>query len=852
MLLHGLVFTLVSVLAASVALAYIRYLHTRHYPPELRAPDKIHGFAYTPFRPGQAPEKSYPSLDEIRQDLAIISQLSNRVRTYSVDGSQADIPMLAAEFGMEVILGVWIGTDLAINDREVERAIEVIRSSPNVKGVLVGNETLFRHDVTEEQLIAYIVRIRTSVDVPISASEQWHIWEEHPILAKHVDMISTHILPYWESALYNDSLHLVLDRIVHLERLYPGKPVVLGEVGWPSQGRHPGNGSITAPGHQAVHIRMLVEQLNRVGRSYFVMEAFDQRWKTEEGEIGQHWGVFDAKRQPKFAFTGPVVIKLQWRGLFYKLIDGSRLSAAEWFMLGAVAILAACALIAFGYARTDQYGSVFGAALSLTWVLQLFLGLITEMHELAEQAWTPERRRMFLPWRAPIGHFPKVCIHVPCYNEPPEMVKQTLNALAHLDYRDYEVMVIDNNTVDPAIWQPIQAHVATLGPRFHFFHVAPLEGYKSGALNYLLDRTGIDVHVVAIIDSDYIVDRQWLKHLVPHFIDPTIAVIQAPQDYRDSEESSFKDFCFSEYQGFFNVGMILRNDHNAIIQHGTMTMIRREVLAHLRWDESCICEDAEFGLRVVEHGHATAYVHRSYGKGLIPDSFAAFKKQRYRWAYGAMQIIKQHARSLLLGRGTKLNIRQRYHFVVGWLPWVFESMNLFWTIFTLLWSLAMLATSQVAALPWIFTLTPIMVLLSRASKMMHLRRRLPEDKFKDAIRSVTAGSAVYHTIAKAVFFGLVTRRIPFTRTPKNIERPRLWHALVEAREELTILLLLWSGAIAIGITHDLRSLDNACWIAMLLAQSVPYQASLLMAVLSARPKPAIVMTPDMEQQRSDA
>ena len=852
MLSHGLVLTLVAVLAISAALAYIRHRHTRHYPPELLAPDKIHGFAYTPFRPGQAPEKRYPSLEEIRGDLAIISGLSNRVRTYSVDGSQADIPMLAAEFGMEVILGIWIGTDLTLNDREIERAIEVIRGASNVKAVLVGNEALFRHDVTEEQLIAYIVRIRAAVDVPVSASEQWHIWEEHPMLVEYVDMISAHMLPYWEGASYNEGPQVVLDRIAQLEQLYQGKPVMLSEVGWPSQGRHPGNGTVTAAGHQAVHIRTLVDRLNRIGRSYFVMEAFDQRWKLDEGEVGPHWGVFDAKRQPKFAFTGVIVIKLQWRALFFRLIDGSRLSPAGWIALGAMTLLAVCALTVFGYAHTARYAGAFGAGLSIVWVLQLFLGLVTEMHEMAESAWTPERRRMFLPWRAAIGHFPKVSIHLPCCNEPPEMVKQTLNALAHLDYPDYEVMVIDNNTLDPAIWQPVQALAEALGPRFRFFHVASLEGYKSGALNYLLDRTSTDVHVVAIIDSDYIVDRHWLKHLVPHFIDPTIAVIQAPQDYRDRQESPFKGFCFSEYRGFFNIGMVVRNDHNAIIQHGTMTMIRRDVLAQLRWDESCICEDAEFGLRVLEQGHATAYVNRSYGKGLIPDSFAAFKKQRFRWAYGAMQIIKRHARSLLLGRDTKLNSRQRYHFVVGWLPWMYESINLFWTGFTLLWSLAMLAAPQVAALPWIFTLAPVLVLLSRASKMAHLKRRLSEDNFKDAIRSVTAGTALYHTIAKAVFFGLITRHMPFSRTPKNIESPGFWRALAEAREELVIMLLMWSGAVAVGVTRGLGSLDNACWVAMLIAQSVPYQASLLMAVLSTRPKPAMAMAPDMGQQRSDA
>ncbi|MDO2048633.1 glycosyltransferase, partial [Escherichia coli] len=100
-----------------------------------------------------------------------------------------------------------------------------------------------------------------------------------------------------------------------------------------------------------------------------------------------------------------------------------------------------------------------------------------------------------------------------CYNEPPELLKQTLDALARLDYPDYEVLVIDNNTRDPAVWQPVEAHCARLGERFRFFHVAPLEGFKAGALNFALGHVAADVEVVAVIDADYCVDPDWLRHM---------------------------------------------------------------------------------------------------------------------------------------------------------------------------------------------------------------------------------------------------------------------------------------------------------------------------------------------------
>ena len=94
--------------------------------------------------------------------------------------------------------------------------------------------------------------------------------------------------------------------------------------------------------------------------------------------------------------------------------------------------------------------------------------------------------------------------------------------------------------------------------------------------------------------------------------------------------------CYAEYQGFFHIGMVTRNDRNAIIQHGTMTIVRRNTLEQVGgWAEWCITEDAELGLRVFEQGLEASYTSQSYGRGLIPDTFIDYKKQRYRWAYGA-------------------------------------------------------------------------------------------------------------------------------------------------------------------------------------------------------------------------
>ena len=817
-------------------------------------PEQISGFSYSPFQQGQYPQKDqYPTDDEMRRDLEIISKLTDNIRTYSVDGTLGDIPKLAEEFGLRVTIGIWISPDLERNEREIQKAIELANNSRSVVRVVVGNEALFREEITPEDLIVLLDRVRAAVKVPVTTSEQWHIWEKYPQLAKHVDLIAAHILPYWEFIPVDKAGEFVLDRARDLKKMFPKKPLLLSEVGWPSNGRMRGGADAT-PADQAIYLRTLVNTLNRRGYNYFVIEAFDQPWKaSDEGSVGAYWGVYNAARQQKFNFEGPVVAIPQWRvlaigsvvmgllSLALLLIDGSALRQRGRTFLTFTAFLCGSVLVWIAYDYSQQYSTWFsltvGFLLGLG-ALGVFIVLLTEAHELAEAVWVRKRRREFLPVEADNAYRPKVSIHVPCYNEPPEMVKQTLDALANLDYPDFEVLIIDNNTKDPAVWEPVRDYCASLGPRFKFFHVAPLAGFKGGALNYLIPHTAPDAEVIAVIDSDYCVDRNWLKHMVPHFADPKIAIVQSPQDYRDQNESKFKKLCYSEYKGFFHIGMVTRNDRDAIIQHGTMTMTRRSVLEELGWADWCICEDAELGLRVFEKGYSAAYSHNSYGKGLMPDTFIDFKKQRFRWAYGAIQIIKRHSSSLLRGKDTELTRGQRYHFLAGWLPWVADGMNIFFTVGALLWSAAMIIVPTRVDPPLlIFAIPPLALFVFKVGKIIFLYRRAMGVNLKDAFAAALAGLALSHTIAKAVLYGFFTTSIPFFRTPKNADNHGFWVALSEAREEVFIMLLLWGAALGIFFVQGLPSNDMRFWVVMLLVQSLPYLAALIMAFMSSLPKP---------------
>ena len=177
------------------------------------------------------------------------------------------------------------------------------------------------------------------------------------------------------------------------------------------------------------------------------------------------------------------------------------------------------------------------------------------------------------------------------------MLKQTLDAVSRLDYPNFECVCIINNTPDPAFWQPIQDHCRALGERFKFINAEKVQGFKAGALRIAMDRTAVDAEIIGIIDADYVVRPDWLKDLVPVFADPRVGLVQAPQEHRDGDRSLMHYIMNGEYAGFFDIGMVQRNEANAIIVHGTMCLIRRAAMDMAGgWSSDTICEDTDLGL----------------------------------------------------------------------------------------------------------------------------------------------------------------------------------------------------------------------------------------------------------------
>jgi exo-beta-1,3-glucanase (GH17 family) len=201
-------------------------------------PQRIQGFSFSPMRADESPlTQHYPTEEEIDADLALLAGRTNAIRTYTVETVQGRIPALAKPHDINVAAGAWIDADLAKNEREIETLLKLSVASTNLVRLIVGNEVVLRGDIPVEQLMAYLDQVRRNTDIPVSTAEPWHVWIKHPELAAHVDYLAVHMLPYWEGVHLDAAVDYIVDRLADLKTRFPDKPIVIAEVGWPSNGR---------------------------------------------------------------------------------------------------------------------------------------------------------------------------------------------------------------------------------------------------------------------------------------------------------------------------------------------------------------------------------------------------------------------------------------------------------------------------------------------------------------------------------------------------------------------------------------------------------------------------------------
>ncbi len=277
---------------------------------------RLNSVSLSPFRPGQSPLRHvYPSPEQVDADLAIVAPRTRAVRTYAAAEGGYDLAALAERHGLRVWQGIWLGSDRARNAREIARGIALANRHPDtIERVIVGNEVLLRRDLPVAELIAAIDQVKRAIRQPVTYADVWEFWQAFPEVARHVDIVTIHLLPYWED------MPTGVDRAIahvaatyrRMAALFPGKSIAIGEAGWPSRGRWRED---AAPGRvaQASFVRRFVALADENHFDYNLIEAFDQGWKYQsEGTVGANWGLWTADRQPKFPLVGPVAEDPGW------------------------------------------------------------------------------------------------------------------------------------------------------------------------------------------------------------------------------------------------------------------------------------------------------------------------------------------------------------------------------------------------------------------------------------------------------------------------------------------------------------------------------------------------------------
>jgi exo-beta-1,3-glucanase (GH17 family) len=259
----------------------------------------VHGLCFSPYLDGQAPGAKV-SEAQIRARLQTIRPHTRWIRTFSCTDGHEQTPRIAHELGMKTLVGAWLGTHRAINEREVEGAIRVARAG-HADIVAVGNEVLLRGDLSEDELLAYIARVRQALPgVTIGYVDAYFLFEKHPRVTAACDVVLTNCYPFWEGCPRDKAIAYMQSMVRRTQAVAGGKRVIVSETGWPDRGSA-FHGAVPSVEGAMQYFVDAMQWAEADAIEVFYFAAFDEAWKVgAEGDVGAYWGLWDKDGKPKF------------------------------------------------------------------------------------------------------------------------------------------------------------------------------------------------------------------------------------------------------------------------------------------------------------------------------------------------------------------------------------------------------------------------------------------------------------------------------------------------------------------------------------------------------------------------
>jgi len=260
---------------------------------------RIHGIAFSPYLEDQGPGTLLTEA-QIRERLAIIQPYVRWIRSFSCTDGNELIPGIAAELGLKTVVGVWLDENLQQNEVELANAIEVA-SAGHANILAVGNEVLLRGDLTEEQLIDYVVRAKQAVsDIEVGYVDAYFKFVDHPRVTEACDILLANCYPFWEGCPAEYALPYMKEMYRRAVGAAGGKRVIISETGWPNIGS-PTEGAIPSFRNAVKYFVDTYQWAEEDGLEIFYFSSFDEAWKIEaEGDVGAYWGLWDKDGKPKY------------------------------------------------------------------------------------------------------------------------------------------------------------------------------------------------------------------------------------------------------------------------------------------------------------------------------------------------------------------------------------------------------------------------------------------------------------------------------------------------------------------------------------------------------------------------
>lgn len=259
----------------------------------------MHGLCFSPYYEGQEPGDSI-SNEQIRARMEIIKPYTKWIRSFSCTDGNENIPRIAHEYGLKTLVGAWLGTSDTINEAEINNLIKIAKEG-HADILAVGNEVMYRGDLSEEELIAYIQRVKKELpNIPVGYVDAYYEFEHRPKITEACDVILANCYPYWEGCHLEYSLLYMKDMYNRAVKAAKGKKVIISETGWPNSGE---TFYGAEPSFENAISYFVNTQLwsKKDDIDIFYFSSFDEPWKTgNEGDVGAYWGLWDKNEKLKY------------------------------------------------------------------------------------------------------------------------------------------------------------------------------------------------------------------------------------------------------------------------------------------------------------------------------------------------------------------------------------------------------------------------------------------------------------------------------------------------------------------------------------------------------------------------